>query len=272
MIAGTDPTAWSIPSSDPADAGRAAAQAATLPHRAWVEHHMAMPWSIHVRGPACDSPRTTDAVARAYAEVARVDAELSPFRPDSALSRYRAGTSALTTSASLAEVHRLCLIARERTGGAFDAWGWRGGFDPTGLTKGWAIDRALAELDGVAGDVAVGAGGDLAVRSSSGLPWRVGIEDPADRRAVLAWVDVRDGGIATSGPAARRGHIVDPRSGGAATGVATATVVAPTAMWADVWATTAVVLGDDGASTLRRLPGTAGVIVLTNGSVHRWAA
>ncbi|GIG30349.1 FAD:protein FMN transferase [Cellulomonas marina] len=252
----------------------AVAAAATLPRRAWVEHHMAMPWSVHVRGDAADAPATADAVATALAGVAAADAELSPFRTDSALSRLRRGELHLPDApAGLREVWDLCLLARERTDGVVDAWAWRDGFDPTGLTKGWALDRALVALADVPGDVAVVAGGDLAVRSTSGLPWRVGVEDPADRRRVLAWVDVRDGGVATSGTAARGAHVVDPRTGTpAAPTWSFATVVAGSALWADVWATAALVLADDAPAALARVAGTSGVFVGAGGRVHRWAA
>ena len=35
---------------------------------------------------------------------------------------------------------------RAVTDGWFDAWAGPGGFDPGGLIKGWAIDRAAARL------------------------------------------------------------------------------------------------------------------------------
>ncbi len=274
MSAATDATAWS-PSADDLDAGgrddRARA-AARLPRCAWVAHHMAMPWSIHVRGPAAHAPATAGVVAEAFDRVARIDAVLSPFRPDSALSRYRRGEIDLDAAPELAAVHARCLVARSATGGVLDAWGWRDGFDPTGLTKGWAVDRTLDALAGLDADLAVVAGGDVGVRSRSGLPWRVGVEDPADRSRVLAWVDVTDGGVATSGTAARGAHIVDPRTGAAAgAAIRSATVVAETTERADVWATAAVVLGTQAPGRLRALPGTSGVLVLADRSVHRWA-
>lgn len=266
---GWDPTAHDL---DAAERDGRVRVAGELPRCAWVGHHMAMPWSIHVRGPAAHAAGTADVVAGAFALVARLDETLSPFRPDSALSRYRRGEITLTASAELAAVHHRCLVARSETGGLVDAWGWRDGFDPTGLTKGWAVDRALDALGGLDGDVAVVAGGDVGVRSRSGLPWRVGVEHPADRSRVLAWVDVTDGGVATSGPAARGAHVVDPRTGAAAGGtVRSATVVADSAERADVWATAAVVLGDQAPARLREVPGTSGVLALADGSLHRWA-
>lgn len=267
--------AAALPRLPASDDDRVAA-AAELPRRSFVAHHMAMPWSIHVRGAAARDSVTAARAREAFALVERLDHELSPFRADSALTAYRTGLLTLDEAPeSLRTVHRLAGIAREVTGGVFDAWGWRDGFDPTGLTKGWAIAAALdtlSDLVDAASDVAVVASGDLAVRSPSGLPWRVGIEDPRERGRLLGHVDVVDGGVATSGTAARGAHVVDarydrPRS---AVRVLSATVVAADIVDADVWATTAVALGDDAWVTVRRVPGTAGLVMTDDGLVHRW--
>ena len=47
--------------------------------------------------------------------------------------------------------------------------------------------------------------------------------------------------MATSGSAARGAHIRDPRTGQRAMRAGSASVVGPDLMWADVWATAAVV-------------------------------
>lgn len=240
--------------------------------RAWTEQVMGMPVSIHVRGDSPDRDLTREAVERAFAVLRAVDATFSPFRDDSELSRLRRGELTLTdASGDMRLVERLCRTAVERTGGAFDPWRWRDGYDPTGLVKGWAVARVgqlLRELDA---DVLVNAGGDVLARSVSGQPWLVGIEDPSDRASVLATVPVVDGAVATSGPAARGAHIVDPRTGEPASGVLSATVVGPSILWADVDATAAVALGDAAPSWTSTLHGTSGLLVLADGRVHRWA-
>lgn len=273
MSAATDiPVALLADDARRAEADTLARRAADLPARGWVEHRMAMPWSLRVRGPHAHDEATAQVVARAYALVAEIDEQLSPFRPGSALERYRRGELALADAPwSLREVHRRCLLAREETDGAFDAWGWRDGFDPTGLTKSWAVAQVLDVLAEVDGDVAVGAGGDVAVLSRTGLPWRVGVEDPEDRSRLLGHVDLRDGAVATSGTAARGEHVRIP-GGGAATGLRQATVVASSVVRADVWATTALVLGAARArERLHALPGTSGLLVEPDGTLHRWA-
>jgi FAD:protein FMN transferase len=246
-------------------------------HRAWVEQVMGMPISVHARGPRAADPRTAQAVERLFADLRDADATFSTYRPDSVVSRLQRGELSLEEcDGSVREVERLCRTARERTAGVFDAWAADaarpGVFDPTGLVKGWAVSRAARGLDRLTDvAIAVGAGGDVLVSSGgTGRRWTVGIEDPRDRRRVLARVPVLDGAVATSGTAARGAHIVDPRTGRPAHGVLSATVVGPSLLWADVFATAAVALGADAVGWVDRLPGTSGMLVLTHGRVHRW--
>src|SRR5438477_45186 len=77
------------------------------------------------------------------------DGVFSPYRDDSDLSRWERGELALADAdAALAEVVALCEEARARTGGWFDPRGLpdpRTGdprYDPSGLVKGWAVQRA----------------------------------------------------------------------------------------------------------------------------------
>jgi FAD:protein FMN transferase len=122
-----------------------------------------------------------------------------------------------------------------------------------GTAKGWAAARAADMLVSL-GPCLVDAGGDLAVRG--GLPgtdgWPIGVADPDDDEAPLATIIVRDRGVATSGVDYRRWisngvvqhHIIDPRTGyPAATDLRTATVVAPDAATADLYALVVMVLG-----------------------------
>src|SRR6185437_17006711 len=178
----------------------------TVPRRAWVEQIMGLPVSVHVRG---DNPSTSP-VAEHFADLQRADEVFSPYREDSDLSRWDRGELALADAdPMLAEVVELCDEARERTGGWFDARRLpdpRTGaprYDPSGLVKGWAVQRAAERLRDVAGrGWCVNAGGDVVLHAPDGQPaWRVGIEDPADPRRILRVVERRTGGVATSGSA-----------------------------------------------------------------------
>jgi thiamine biosynthesis lipoprotein len=120
------------------------------------------------------------------------------------------------------------------------------------VAKGLAIDMAVRELQPLK-DFAIDAGGDLYVggQSPSGTPWSVGIRHPRRDHELIDTLSLSDVAVCTSGdyerriadPEGGRHHIVDARTGEAADGVASVTVVAPTAMAADALATAAFVLG-----------------------------
>jgi thiamine biosynthesis lipoprotein len=229
-----------------------------------------MPISIHLRGDDVDSPVVAAGVAQAFDLLREADRLFSTYRQDSEVSRIRAGELDPAQADPLVrEVITLCRQAGELTEGAFTDQipgddGLRR-FDPAGLVKGWAADRAarrLAVLPGVGyclnagGDVVVGAaeespaGAGAGAGGGAGAPWRVGIEDPRDRSRIAEVVELRHGAVATSGTAARGAHLYDPATGTFPDRAGSVTVVGPSLMWADVWAT-ALFVGP--ASLHRRL-------------------
>lgn len=226
---------------------------------------MGMPVSVHLRGPGVRTAPVQEQVLAAFAGLRRADALFSTYRADSEVSRLRRG--ALTLSACdplVREVAALCEEAHERTGGAFTALlpdlGGVLRFDPTGLVKGWAVDRAATLLAAIPGHAyCLNAGGDVAVGGAAGddpdpRPWRIGIEDPGERSRVAEVVQLWRGALATSGNAARGAHIFDPAAGQWVHREGSASVVGPTLLWADVWATV-LFLGGDAAQ--QRFAGTA---------------
>jgi thiamine biosynthesis lipoprotein len=208
-------------------------------HRAEVRQVMGMPVSVHLRGDV-DSPAADTAVQQVYAQLRKTDDVFSLWRDDTELARLRRGELAEEEGHPwLVEVRELCERARTLTEGLFDAD--VDGYDPTGLVKGWAVESAARHLANVPGvEWCVNAAGDLAAgagRASVPGTWRVGIEDPRDRRRIAATVPLSRGGLATSGNSARGAHIRDPRSGAAVRAPGSATVLGPSLLWADVWAT-----------------------------------
>ncbi|HXA49644.1 MAG TPA: FAD:protein FMN transferase [Candidatus Acidoferrum sp.] len=77
----------------------------------------------------------------------------------------------------------------------------------------------------------------------------------------IAVLSVTNQAVCTSGDYERGGHILDPRTGAPADAVASATVVAPTAMLADALATAAFVLGPAEGIALPDRLGVDGLIV-----------
>lgn len=212
-------------------------------------------------------------------DLADVDRVLSPFRDDSDLSRVRRGELRLADAdARLGEVARLCADYERRSGGLFSAM-WNGGFDPTGLVKGWAVENAaITHLRPLLGSgvqaIGVNVGGDMRLFTAADVDhtWRVGIADPGDAGRIAAVVTVRDGAVATSGTAERGAHIVDPRTSRPVTAATSATVIAPTLTDADAWATAAIVAGIDDVGWIRVASETTGVLLAANGRSQRWMA
>ncbi|MCU1675720.1 MAG: hypothetical protein JWM93_478, partial [Frankiales bacterium] len=236
---------------------------------------MGMPMSIHLRGPGAGSAAADAAVRIAYDELRRADALFSTYKPDSEVTRINAGTLALADAQDdVREVATLCGEAWQRTGGAFSAYlpapGGGTWFDPSGLVKSWAAQRAFAAIAGLPDcDAYLGAAGDVAARAA-GEPWRVGIEAPGDPTRLLDVVELAHGGVATSGTARRGTHLVDPRTGAAAEALVSATLVGPSLMWADVYATAACAYGDDALPWLETLDGYGALIVFAGtGQVRR---
>jgi thiamine biosynthesis lipoprotein len=245
--------------------------ATTAPMARRVAHVMGMPISLALRGRHTDDELADTAWAAVLASLRETDRVFSTYRPDSAVSAIRRGELALPDAPE--EVHQVLAIAaraERATGGAFSAWRGHDGrreLDPSGVVKGWAVERAAAALHALPGtDWSLSAGGDLACRSVTGAPWRVGIEDPHDPARVLATVEVGDGAVATSGTAHRGAHLVDARTGHAPSAVAQVTVVAASLTDADVDATAAYALDTEAATWLGHRVGRTGLVVWADGT------
>ncbi|WP_430449069.1 FAD:protein FMN transferase [Rhodophyticola sp.] len=169
---------------------------------------------------------------------AEVDRQFSPWRSDSAISRFNAGSAGLhAAEPALIEVTAAALDIAGRSAGAFDPtvgplvarWGfgpidrggapdWRGlsagpaglakaraglTLDLCGIAKGWALDRA-ADLARAAGfeDLLLDLGGEFIAlgRHPDGRDWRLAVEAPLISGPPPAALRLPDGAAAaTSG-------------------------------------------------------------------------
>ena len=223
-----------------------------------TEHVMGMPVTAHVRDPGY-APEDLDP---AFAWLREADALFSTYRPESEISRIQAGALAPADAGPLVrEVLERCEALRERTGGYFDARA-RGALDPSGLVKGWALERA-AELAG-ADSLCLDGGGDLVLR---GGPWRVGIRHPREHDRLCSVLELRDGAVATSATYERGEHIADPHTGRAPRGVLSVTVTGPDLASADAYATAAFARGAAGPAWTAGLDGYEAMTVLDGGRV-----
>ncbi len=147
--------------------------------------------------------------------------------------------------------------------------------DLSALAKGYAVDR-VAALYGAAGcrDFMVDIGGEMRVagRNPRGTPWQIGIEvpDPAQLGVLRTALTVTGVGIATSGDyrnfqvvdGRRVDHVIDPRRGEPAdNAVVSVTVLAPTAMLADAYATALMVTDVDTGLAIADREGLAAYVM-----------
>ncbi|UOX90581.1 FAD:protein FMN transferase [Amycolatopsis sp. FBCC-B4732] len=204
--------------------------------------------SLHLRGPRVDSdPAVEPAVAAVFGHLRAADELFSTYRPDSQVGAIRRRElSPGDAHPWVTEVVALCEKARQRTGGYFDAW-LPGGFDPSGLVKGWAAEGAATHLTRLHGfDHYLNAGGDVTGRVASRCPaWQVAVQDPQNTNAFLTILELRSGGVATSGSAERGKHIIDPHTGRHPGDLLAVTVTGPSLLWADVFATAAFARGGE---------------------------
>jgi thiamine biosynthesis lipoprotein len=230
-----------------------------------VEHVMGMPVSVDVRDPVD--------VTSLYADLRRVDERFSPFKPDSEVSRYGRGEMA-EVSAELAEVLGLCRHYQRISSGAFTATPPGRPFDPCGVVKGWAVQRAADRLrDDGAKRFCVNAGGDVVAvgEPEPGRPWLVGVRHPELADRMCAVLGVRDMAVATSAAYERGEHIVDGRTGLPARGLLSVTIVAADLTTADCVATAAFAMGREGVAWADTQPGCLVFAVDADHVVHRSA-
>jgi thiamine biosynthesis lipoprotein len=249
--------------------------APSRPAARYVEHVMGMPVSLALRGRHADDAAARRAWAGVMATLREVDRVFSTYRPDSVVSRLGRGEiSVAECPPEVAEVLALGEAAEWDSGGAFSIRlpgpDGRTVLDPSGVVKGWAVERASAALRALPDtDYCLSAGGDLTCRTLDldAAPWRIGVEDPADPRRILAVVPVVTGAVATSGTAHRGQHLLDARTGLPPAGVASVTVIAGSLTWADIDATAAYARGADAVRWLETRRGRSGLVVWADGTV-----
>ena len=130
--------------------------------------------------------------------------------------------------------------------------------DLSAIAKGYGVDRVADYLDSLQlNDYLVEIGGEIRARgvNREQAPWQIGIEQPvAGQRGVQRIIKLDNMAMATSGDyrnffeqdGIRYSHTIDPRTGRPVTlDLASVTVLHPSAMLADAWATGLLVLGPE---------------------------
>lgn len=209
------------------------------------------------------SMETETALNEAVAILYKADETFSLYKPQSPLSRLARGElSVKECPADVAEVWEFCEKWRIATDGWFSAFTAQNTFDPSGLVKTWAADRAAQQLErqGIS-DFALNAGGDIRLSENikPGFAMRIGISKPitiaSPDAGVLTVVDLNETefrAVASSGTAERGEHIWNPKTNEWANELAQVTVVAKDLVTADIWATAIFAAGDQGLALAQK--------------------
>lgn len=241
----------------------------TAPVATHAEPAMGTVFSFSIVRGAVPQAIVREALAAACATLHHCDALFSTWDAASPVSRFRQGAALPgELPPEFGEVLRECRAAKKASGGWFYPWAMPGGFDPTGLVKGWATERALEELRnaGLPGAL-INGGGDVAAFGSPGAGhrWRVGIRHPW-RAGALACIIEIDAAVATSGSYERGPHLIDPGTGRPASRAASATVTGPSLALADALATGVAVGGDEALAAVAGLAGYAAYLIRPDGT------
>jgi len=230
---------------------------------------MGMPISLAVLD---EGVRSQDLEA-VFAEFAMVDAQFSPFKEDSEISRFNRGEiqqGAFT--ARMREIVALCETTKRETGGYFDIMRPDGTIDPCGMVKGWAIRNAVRQLADMGySNFCVAAGGDIQCCgvNDEGKEWTVGIRNPFARDEIVKVLEPRGRGVATSGNYIRGDHIYNPHTGRyGSDDIVSLTVIGPDVLEADRYATAAFAMGRQGIHFIERMPELEGYEIDAHGAAR----
>lgn len=193
-----------------------------------------------------------------FAEFAAVDAQFSPFKDDSEVSRFNRGEIAeCDLTPVMHEVLALCEKTKQETNGYFDIVRPDGAMDPCGMVKGWAIRNAARQLTDMGFEnFCVEAGGDIQCHgvNDAGAAWTVGIRNPFNPDEIVKVLAPGSLGVATSGNYIRGDHIYNPHTGTYGSGdIVSLTVIGPDVLEADRFATAAFAMGREGIHFMERM-------------------
>jgi thiamine biosynthesis lipoprotein len=213
--------------------------------------------------------RVAAGLAAAVDWLHRVDAVFSTYRTDSQISRLGRGEIALADcDPEVAEVLALGAEAERVSGGWFSVRAG-GALEPSGVVKGWAVERA-SQILRRAGSVrhSVNGGGDVQTSGEAepGREWTLAVAHPLHPGAFATLVRGSGIALATSGTAERGAHILDPHTGRPVqSGLASVSVVGASLTAADIAATSAFAMGQAGRAWLEQQPGLEGFAVTVDG-------
>jgi len=147
-----------------------------------------------------------------------------------------------------------------------------------GIAKGYVVERGvdLLRVAGVRHAVVTAGGDSRLLGDRRGQPWMVGIRDPRKDGEVAMTIPLQDEAISTSGDyeryfdedGVRYHHILSPETGNPASGVHSATVIGPDAVFTDALSTSVFVMGVDlGLRLIATLPDYESIVIDDQGRI-----
>jgi thiamine biosynthesis lipoprotein len=244
-----------------------------------IELAMGTGFSFHGRSSLSDS-ETSIVLNQACAILHEADRIFSLYKTESPLSRLARGeTSVADCPPVVSEIWDACQAWEKATDGWFSAFTPEHTFDPSGLVKTWAANRAAEfVLERGITDFTLNAGGDVMIADgvTEAIDWRMGISKPvsiaADDAGVLTVIDLHRTpfrAMATSGSAERGLHIWNPKAGGRepAKEFVQVSVIAKDLVTSDVWATAAFAEGERAVEHLNRIDDIEALFVYADGEL-----
>lgn len=199
-----------------------------------------------------------------------VESELSPFLPQSEISKINSGQIKIADASARAQhILNLCDETKKLSGGYFDIKknNKMRNIDPCGLVKGWVISQSAMILKRRGfNNFLVEISGDM---QTSGRPknkkfWAIGIRDPFEKNRIIKILNLSDQGIATSGTAEKGCHIYNPVDNKTENDLISLTAVSPSVFDADRFATAAFAMGRRGLNFLENKKGLEGYAIFKN--------
>ncbi len=148
-----------------------------------------------------------------------------------------------------------------------------------GIAKGYAVDEAVRVLESMGIKRAlVDAGGDMRALGgkTKGLPWKIGLRHPRDKKRIIAKISLRDKAVVTSGDyerffikdGLRYHHILNPGTGQPARELVSVTVLSLSAETADALSTAVYVMGaEEGLKLVSKQAGCEVLLVTSGGEI-----
>ena len=218
----------------------------------------------------CPDDTNPQAIETIFDFLKAVDAKYSPYIETSDVAMINRGElddenydDELRTILNIAEQ------TKHETNGFFNVW-HNNVFDPSGIVKGWAINKAAQKMHDYTENFYLEIAGDIQVSgtSASGDDWKIGIRNPFDRTQNISVVALHNKGIATSGTAIRGQHIYNPKSQTAIDdSLVSLSVIATGILDADRIATAAFAMGAEGIQFIEQLKGYEGYAVTKDRTV-----